>query len=110
MITRITKSLTIAIRAAVLGFEKAYLDGESLDSILGFTDTVTGIPNRKAFERDVLLLTFGSYALFSCSAVKEEGVSVPKSPVDRVMKNHTKGLHNRHFESALVVTEWQWAA
>ncbi len=52
MLRRITQSITIAIKVAILGFEKSYRNGESLDSILGFIDPLTQIPNRKAFERD----------------------------------------------------------
>lgn len=52
MISRFTRSLNVALQVAVLGFEKSYQDGESVDSILGFVDALTDIPNRKAFERD----------------------------------------------------------
>jgi hypothetical protein len=61
MFSRITKSLNVAVQVAILGFEKSYTCGETIDSILGFIDALTEIPNR-------------------------------------------------HFESALAVTEWQWAA
>jgi diguanylate cyclase (GGDEF)-like protein len=52
MLSRITKSLNVAVRVAILGFEKSYQRGESIDSILGFVDVLTEIPNRRAFERD----------------------------------------------------------
>ena len=52
MLSRITKSLNVAVQVAILGFEKSYQRGESIDSILGFVDVLTEIPNRRAFERD----------------------------------------------------------
>ncbi len=52
MLQRITKSINIAVHVAILGFDKSYNEGETVDSILGYTDTLTKIPNRKAFERD----------------------------------------------------------
>lgn len=52
MIRRITKSINIAVHVAILGFQKSYNRGETIDSILGYTDSLTRIPNRKAFERD----------------------------------------------------------
>lgn len=52
MIKRIAKSIRVAVQVAILGFEKSYKWNESTDSILGYTDTLTEIPNRKAFERD----------------------------------------------------------
>jgi diguanylate cyclase (GGDEF)-like protein len=36
----------------MLGFEKSYKSGESVDSIMGYVDCLTGISNRAAFERD----------------------------------------------------------
>lgn len=51
MFRRITKSFNIAVHVAIVGFEKSY-KGETVDSILGYTDSLTKIPNRKAFERD----------------------------------------------------------
>lgn len=53
---RITNSVSVAIKAAVISFEKAYRENEDLDSILGYTDNLTRIPNRKAFDRDKKLL------------------------------------------------------
>lgn len=52
MIRRITTSINIAVHVAILGFQKSYNRGETIDSILGYTDFLTRIPNRKAFERD----------------------------------------------------------
>ena len=52
MIRRITKSINIAVNVAILGFKKSYERGETIDSILGYTDSLTKIPNRRAFERD----------------------------------------------------------
>lgn len=52
MLSRITRSLNIAVQVAVVGFEKSFRQGETMDAILGFTDALTGLPNRKAFERD----------------------------------------------------------
>ena len=60
MFSRITKSLNVAVQVAILGFEKSYTCGETIDSILEFIDAITEISNR-------------------------------------------------HFESVLAVTEWQWA-
>ncbi len=52
MFRRITKSINMAVHVAIVGFEKSFKAGETLDTILGYTDTLTEIPNRKAFERD----------------------------------------------------------
>lgn len=52
MIRRFTKSISVAIKIAIMGFEEAFKRGQSIDSILGYIDTLTKIPNRKAFERD----------------------------------------------------------
>lgn len=40
------------MQVAVLGFEKSYKSCESKDSILGYIDTLTELPNRRAFDRD----------------------------------------------------------
>lgn len=53
MIGRFAKSLNIALQAAVFGFKRSYFRGETIETILGFTDTLTDLPNKKAFERDV---------------------------------------------------------
>jgi diguanylate cyclase (GGDEF)-like protein len=52
MIMKIAKSMVIAFRVAVIGFKRAFFDGETKDSILGYVDCLTNLPNRKAFERD----------------------------------------------------------
>ena len=52
MLRRITKSINIAVHVAILGFQKSFNRGETIDSILGYTDSLTRVPNRKAFERD----------------------------------------------------------
>ena len=52
MIVRIAKSITIAFQVALIGFEKSFFIGETKDSILGYIDCLTKLPNRKAFERD----------------------------------------------------------
>ena len=53
MIARIAKSVNIALQVARFGFEKSYYQNETIETILGFTDTLTDLPNRKAFERDI---------------------------------------------------------
>lgn len=53
MIERIAKSITIAVKAAIFGFKMSYRYGESIDSILGYTDDLTSLPNRRAFQRDI---------------------------------------------------------
>jgi len=52
MFRRISKSVSIAIKAAFISFEKSYIRNEDLESILGYRDGLTNILNRKAFERD----------------------------------------------------------
>ena len=52
MIQRFAKSFSIALNVAITGFEQSYFYGETIDSILGYTDNLTGIGNRKAFARD----------------------------------------------------------
>lgn len=63
MIYRIVKSFTVAFRVAIIGFKKAYFFGETQDSILGYIDCLTKLPNRKAFERDK------EFAYHGCSLV-----------------------------------------
>lgn len=53
MINRATVSMGIAAKAALLAFAQSYRRGESLDSIMGYIDHLTGVYNRKAFERDM---------------------------------------------------------
>jgi diguanylate cyclase (GGDEF)-like protein len=53
MILRLTKSITVAVKAAAYGFYKSLLDGETIDSILGYIDDLTRLPNRRAFNRDI---------------------------------------------------------
>ena len=45
------QNLAIAVKAAIEAFNRAS-KGETLAEILGYTDGLTGIPNRKAFEED----------------------------------------------------------
>jgi diguanylate cyclase (GGDEF)-like protein len=49
---RVTKSIGIAVQTAIVGFRQAYSQGDTLDSIMGYVDTLTNIPNRRAYERD----------------------------------------------------------
>ncbi|MBN1306772.1 MAG: GGDEF domain-containing protein [Chitinispirillaceae bacterium] len=44
--------LSVAWQAALFAFKRSCRNGESLDEILGYTDALTGIPNRKAFDED----------------------------------------------------------
>lgn len=44
--------LAIAAKAAVFAFKRSSKNGESLEEILGYTDALTGIKNRKAFDED----------------------------------------------------------
>lgn len=48
----IVKSIAIAIQVAIIGFVRSFFYGETKDSILGYVDCLTDLPNRKAFERD----------------------------------------------------------
>jgi diguanylate cyclase (GGDEF)-like protein len=52
MIRRMVKSIAITFQVAKVGFEKSFFFEESKDSILGYIDCLTKLPNRKAFERD----------------------------------------------------------
>lgn len=52
MIIRIAKSVSIAVKVAVISFDRAFNSGHSIDDILGYTDELTGLLNLKAFERD----------------------------------------------------------
>ena len=52
MISRITKSVSVAVKAAFISFEKSYVRNEDLESIMGYKDALTEIPNQKAFNRD----------------------------------------------------------
>jgi diguanylate cyclase (GGDEF)-like protein len=53
MVMRIAKSLIVATKAAMHGFYRSFRDGETFDSILGYTDDLTRLPNRRAFNRDI---------------------------------------------------------
>jgi|GEM_PF-5916453 len=50
--TNLHNHLLIACRAARIAFSRASRNGESLEEILGYVDSLTGIPNRRAFEED----------------------------------------------------------
>jgi diguanylate cyclase (GGDEF)-like protein len=52
MKTTLRRHLSVAYQAALIAFNRSYRKGESLDEILGYTDALTGIANRKAFEED----------------------------------------------------------
>jgi diguanylate cyclase (GGDEF)-like protein len=52
MITRIAKSVSIAIKVAVISFNRAFNENHDLDDILGYNDELTQLPNFKAFRRD----------------------------------------------------------
>jgi diguanylate cyclase (GGDEF)-like protein len=52
MMLRIAKSISIAIKVAVISFDHAFNSGQSIDDILGYTDELTRLPNFKAFKRD----------------------------------------------------------
>ena len=52
MIRRFAKSIAISLEVAKIGFEKSFFIGETKESILGYTDCLTKVHNRKAFERD----------------------------------------------------------
>jgi diguanylate cyclase (GGDEF)-like protein len=52
MNTQLHRHLLIACKAAFYAFSRSSRNGETLDEILGYIDTLTGIPNRKAFEDD----------------------------------------------------------
>ena len=52
MKTTLRRHLSVAYRAALFAFSRSYHRGESLNEILGYTDTLTGIANRKSFEED----------------------------------------------------------
>jgi diguanylate cyclase (GGDEF)-like protein len=52
MITRIAKSISIAIKVAVISFDHAFNSNLSIDDILGYNDELTRLPNFKAFRRD----------------------------------------------------------
>jgi diguanylate cyclase (GGDEF)-like protein len=51
MIRRIAESVKLAVRVAVIGFDMAFHEHRDMESILGFTDELTQLPNLKAFER-----------------------------------------------------------
>lgn len=52
MISRIAKSVSIAIKVAVISFDHAFNSGQEIDDILGYKDELTKLPNFKAFKRD----------------------------------------------------------
>jgi GGDEF domain-containing protein len=57
MVSKIARSINIAVQVAVLGFEKSYKAGETIDSILGYVDRLTGLPNRGALSVTARALT-----------------------------------------------------
>lgn len=52
MTDNILHHLRIALKAGRFAFNRSAREGETLAEILGYTDPLTGIPNRKAFEED----------------------------------------------------------
>ena len=50
MIARIAKSIRVAIKVAVISFDRAFKNNHGIDDILGYTDELTRLPNLKAFE------------------------------------------------------------
>jgi GGDEF domain-containing protein len=51
MLSKSARSINIAVQVAARGGE-SYRAGETIDSILGYIDCLTNLPNRAAFERD----------------------------------------------------------
>jgi len=52
MIRRISKSISLAVKIAFISFNKSFRSNEDIDSIMGYIDPLTNIPNRRAFYRD----------------------------------------------------------
>jgi diguanylate cyclase len=87
MIMRLARSINIAFQVAFLGFSKSYKAGESKDSILGYIDSLTQLPNRRAFERDRETID-EKYALIMIDIDNLKGINDSYGPIagDKVLK------------------------
>lgn len=64
--------LSIACKAAFFAFNRSSRNGETLQEILGYTDSLTGIPNRKSFEEDrITTKTFQTFILVDVDNLKQ---------------------------------------
>jgi diguanylate cyclase (GGDEF)-like protein len=71
MLSKFLHHLSIAYRAACFAYTRSCREGETLEEILGYTDALTGIPNRKAFEEDRLgMHVFETLILFDVDNLK----------------------------------------
>ncbi len=97
MLKKIQRHLLIAWKTGFIAFDRSSRKGESLREILGYTDALTGIPNRKAFDEDRRIVSalqtfilidvdnlkqindtfghlFGDQILCSCAHILDEAV------------------------------------
>jgi diguanylate cyclase (GGDEF)-like protein len=72
MCRKLHHHLSVACKAAFFAFNRSSRNGETLHKILGYTDTLTGIPNRKSFEEDRITTgTFQTFILIDVDNLKQ---------------------------------------
>lgn len=72
MSRKLHQHFTTAVKAALFAFSRSSRNGESLREILGYIDTLSGIPNRKAFEEDRKNITpFQAFVLIDIDNLKQ---------------------------------------
>lgn len=72
MSTHFHRHLSVACKAAWFAFTRSTKNGETLEEILGYTDTLTGIPNRRAFEEHRKNISaFQTFILFDVDNLKQ---------------------------------------
>jgi diguanylate cyclase (GGDEF)-like protein len=72
MLTNLHHNLSLAWQAALFAFNRSARSNESLEEILGYTDALTKIPNRRAFEEDRLdVHTFETFILIDVDNLKQ---------------------------------------
>jgi diguanylate cyclase (GGDEF)-like protein len=88
MSKKLHNHLVIAWKAAFFAFNRASQNGESLQEILGYTDALTGIPNRKAFEEDRQVISaFQTFILIDVDNLKQLNDTFGHLFGDKILKD-----------------------
>ncbi len=117
MITKLYQHFSIALQAATFAFNQSYRNGRTIEEILGFTDELTGIPNRKAFDAErnnihvfetFILIDVDNLKLINDSFGHLFGDSILKSCAQILMQSTEKVGKSYRFggdEFALIVPQ-----